>query len=74
MVLLVIKNLCCCCTFFLIKNFVATALSSDPKEYIFENDPEVKESLSLIDVMHKVIDKVVLKFYIDVANKHLKNN
>lgn len=74
MVLLVIITLCCCCAFFLIKNFVATTLSSEPKEYILENDPEVKESLALIDVMHKVIDKVVLKFYIDVANKHLKDN
>jgi hypothetical protein len=49
------------------------AILLEPEEYIPKNDLEVKESLTLLDIMHKAIDKVFLKICSDVADEVLKD-
>jgi hypothetical protein len=39
--------------------FYTTALSPEPEEYISENDPELKDWLAELGVLHKIIDEVV---------------
>jgi hypothetical protein len=71
---LLIKTICCVCACLLDKNFVVAALLLKLKEYIPENDLEVKESLGILDIMHKITDEVVLKICSDVADDVLKGN
>lgn len=71
---LFIRTLCYNYAYLLNKSFVADSLLLEPEEYIHKNDPEVKESLALLDIMHKVIDETVLKICGDVADKVLKEN
>jgi hypothetical protein len=56
-----------------IRTLFEIAILLEPEEYIPKNDLEVKESLTLLDIMHKAIDKVFLKICSDVADEVLKD-
>jgi hypothetical protein len=56
------------------KRFFAEALSSLPEPYIPKNDPKLKDVLAELEVIHKIIDKVVDEALNDIAERVLKGN
>jgi hypothetical protein len=54
--------------------FSTAALSPLPEPYIPENDPELKDVLVELEVVHKIIDEVVDEELNKIVERVLKGN
>jgi DNA gyrase/topoisomerase IV subunit B len=51
---------------------LTTTLLPLPKPYIPKNDPELKDALAMLEVVHKIIDNTMDEALNDVAEKIMR--